>query len=233
MTNNNQITELGGFLLLDKPSGPTSHDMVYQLRRITGIKKIGHAGTLDPLASGLLIMAISRSATKQIDHLAKQDKVYEAVFQLGGTSDTEDRLGQIETRDIKQIPDIKEIQLALNSFIGPIEQIPPMYSAKKIAGKKLYELARKGQIIERQPSLITIYKIDLIDYTWPLLKLTINCSTGTYIRSIARDLGEKLGCGAYLAELRRTKIGQYLVTKAVSPNELTAENWTEYLFKNQ
>ena len=232
MTDNNQTNELGGFLLLDKPSGPTSHDMVYRLRRITGIKKIGHAGTLDPLASGLLIMAISRAATKQIDSLAKQDKVYEAVFQLGGTSDTEDRLGQIETRTVEQAPDIEEIQRALNSFIGQIEQIPPMYSAKKIAGKKLYELARKGQIIERQPSLLTIYKIDLIDYAWPLLKLTVSCSTGTYIRSLARDLGEKLGCGAYMAELRRTKIGDYSVTKAVNPDELTAENWTEYLLNN-
>lgn len=231
MTDNNQTTELGGFLLLDKPSGPTSHDMVYCLRRITGIKKIGHAGTLDPLASGLLIMAISRAATKQVDSLAKQDKVYEAIFQLGGTSDTEDRLGQIETRTIRQIPDIKEIKLALNSFIGPIEQIPPMYSAKKIAGKKLYELARKGQIIERQPSLITIHKIDLIEYAWPQLKLTIHCSTGTYIRSIARDLGEKLGCGAYLAELRRTKIGDYSVTKATNPDNLTADNWTEHLLR--
>jgi len=231
MTDNNTITELGGFLLLDKPSGPTSHDMVYCLRRITGIKKIGHAGTLDPLASGLLIMAIGRAATKQIDSLAKQDKVYEAVFQLGGTSDTEDRLGQIEPQTIKQTPDTSEIQLALNSFIGPIEQIPPMYSAKKIAGKKLYELARKGQVIERQPSLITIYKIDLIDYAWPLLKLTINCSTGTYIRSVALDLGEKLGCGAYLAELRRTKIGDYSVTKATNPDNLTADNWTEHLLR--
>lgn len=232
MTDNNQTTELGGFLLLDKPGGPTSHDMVYCLRRITGIKKIGHAGTLDPLASGLLIMAISRAATKQIDSLAKQDKVYESIFQLGGTSDTEDRLGQIETRTVEQAPDIEEIQRALDSFIGQIEQIPPMYSAKKIAGKKLYELARKGQIIERQPSLITIHKIDLTEYAWPLLKLTIHCSTGTYIRSIARDLGEKLGCGAYLAELRRTKIGDYSVTKAVNPDELTAENWTEYLLNN-
>ena len=232
MTDNNTITELGGFLLLDKPSGPTSHDMVYCLRRITGIKKIGHAGTLDPLASGLLIMAIGRAATKQIDSLAKQDKVYEAVFQLGGTSDTEDRLGQIEPQTIKQTPDTSEIQLALNSFIGPIEQIPPMYSAKKIAGKKLYELARKGQIIERQPSLITIHKIDLIEYAWPLLKLTIHCSAGTYIRSIARDLGEKLSCETYMAELRRTKIGDYSVTKAVNPDELTAENWTEYLLNN-
>jgi tRNA pseudouridine55 synthase len=232
MTDYDSTINTSGFLLLDKPSGPTSHDMVYRLRRITGIKKIGHAGTLDPLASGLLIMAISRAATKQIASLAKQDKVYEAVFQLGGTSDTEDRLGQIQPRTIKQIPDIKEIQLALNSFIGQTAQIPPMHSAKKIGGKKLYELARKGQIIERQPNLITIYKIDLLDYAWPQLKLTIHCSAGTYIRSIARDLGEKLGCGAYLAELRRTTIGNYSVTKAVSPDKLTAENWTEYLVNN-
>ncbi len=232
METNITTTENSGFLLLDKPSGPTSHDMVYQLRRITGIKKIGHAGTLDPLASGLLIMAIGRAATKQIDSLAKQDKVYEAVFQLGGTSDTEDRLGQIETQNIKQRPDIQKVRLALSGFTGQIEQIPPMYSAKKIAGKKLYELARKGQVIERQPSLITIHKIDLLNYAWPQLQLTIHCSTGTYIRSIARDLGEKLGCGAYLAELRRTIIGQYAVAKAVSPDELTADNWTTYLFKD-
>ncbi len=229
MTDNNTITELGGFLLLDKPSGPTSHDMVYCLRRITGIKKIGHAGTLDPLASGLLIMAISRAATKQIDSLAKQDKVYESIFQLGGTSDTEDRLGQIETRTVEQAPDIEEIQRALDSFIGQIEQIPPMYSAKKIAGKKLYELARKGQIIERQPSLITIHKIDLTEYAWPLLKLTIHCSAGTYIRSIARDLGEKLGCGAYMTELRRTKIGNWSVDQASKPEQINKDSWTKLL----
>lgn len=220
-------------MLLDKPSGPTSHDMVYCLRRITGIKKIGHAGTLDPLASGLLIMAISRAATKQIDSLAEQDKVYEAVFQLGGTSDTEDRLGQIETLTVKQMPDIKEIQLALNSFIGQIEQIPPMYSAKKVAGRKLYELARKGQVIERQPSLITIHKIDLIDYAWPTLKLTIACSTGTYIRSIARDLGEKLGCGAYMAELRRTSIGDWSVDQATTPDLINKYNWTRLLLPDK
>lgn len=229
METNITTSEQSGFLLLDKPSGPTSHDMVYRLRRITGIKKIGHAGTLDPLASGLLIMAISRAATKQIDSLAKQTKTYEAIFQLGGTSDTEDRLGQIEETKNCQPLTVKDLQTVLTTFLGEQEQVPPMYSAKKIAGKKLYELARKGQVIERQPGQITIYKIDLIDYTWPQVKLTITCSAGTYIRSIARDLGQKLGCGAYLAELRRTAIGDYLVDKAVNPEELTAENWTSFL----
>lgn len=218
-----------GFLLLDKPSGPTSHDMVYRLRRITKIKKIGHAGTLDPLASGLLIMAISRAATKQINTLAKQTKVYEAIFQFGGTSDTDDRLGKIKKAANCHLVSIKDLQSALKTFLGEQKQIPPMFSAKKIQGKKLYQLARQGQIIERQPSIITIEKIDLLDYKWPQAKLTITCSAGTYIRSIARDLGQQLGCGAYLAELRRTAIGDYLVNKAVNPEELTAENWTDYL----
>lgn len=218
-----------GFLLLDKPSGPTSHDMVYRLRRITGIKKIGHAGTLDPLASGLLIMAISRAATKQIDTLAKQTKVYEAIFEFGGTSDTDDRLGEIKKTANCHLISIVDLQSALKTFLGEQKQIPPMFSAKKIQGKKLYELARQGQVIERQPSIVTIEKIDLLDYKWPQAKLTITCSAGTYIRSIARDLGQQLGCGAYLAELRRTAIGDYLVNKAVNPEELTAENWTDYL----
>lgn len=229
MTNSITITTPTGFLLLNKPSGPTSHDMVYRLRKITGIKKIGHAGTLDPLASGLLIMAIGRSATKQIDNLAKQNKTYEAVFELGGISDTDDRLGKIQPQIIKEVPSRQAVELALNDFLGSIEQVPPMYSAKKIAGKKLYELARKGQVIERQPSLITIHQIDLINYAWPLLKLTITCSTGTYIRSIARDLGEKLGCGAYMAELQRTNIGAWSVDQAVGIGELTATNWTSHL----
>ncbi len=218
-----------GFLLLDKPSGPTSHDMVYRLRRITKIKKIGHAGTLDPLASGLLIMAISRAATKQINTLAKQTKVYEAIFEFGGTSDTDDRLGEIKKTANCHLISIVDLQSALKTFLGEQKQIPPMFSAKKIQGKKLYELARQGQIIERQPSIITIEKIDLLDYKWPQAKLTITCSAGTYIRSIARDLGQQLGCGAYLAELRRTAIGDYLVNKAINPEELTAENWTDHL----
>ncbi len=220
-----------GFLLLDKPSGPTSHDMVYRLRRITKIKKIGHAGTLDPLASGLLIMAISRAATKQINTLAKQTKVYEAIFEFGGTSDTDDRLGEIKKTANCHLISIVDLQSALKTFLGEQKQIPPMFSAKKIQGKKLYQLARQGQIIERQPSIITIEKIDLLDYKWPQAKLTITCSAGTYIRSIARDLGQQLGCGAYLAELRRTAIGDYLVNKAVNPEELTAENWINYLIQ--
>ena len=224
-------TDPSGFLLLDKPSGPTSHDMVYRLRRITGIKKIGHAGTLDPLASGLLIMAISRAATKQIDTLAKQTKVYEAIFEFGGTSDTDDRLGEIKKTADCQAVTIKNLESALKTFLGEQQQIPPMFSAKKVQGKKLYELARNGQVIERQPSLITIEKIDLLNYSWPHAKLTITCSAGTYIRSIARDLGQKLGCGAYLAELRRTTIGDYSVNKAVNPEELTAENWTNFLIR--
>ncbi|MFH1412444.1 MAG: tRNA pseudouridine(55) synthase TruB [bacterium] len=217
-----------GFILINKHSGPTSHDVVDELRKITDIKKIGHAGTLDPLASGLMILGISREATRKIDQFVKLDKEYVADIKLGAQTDTYDREGQIIKNDFKAILE-KEIKKVLKKFLGKQKQLPPMYSAKKIKGKKLYELARQGKEVERKPHNIEIYKIKLISYSWPELKIIINCSSGTYIRSLAHDIGQKLGCHAYLQELQRTKIGLFSLKQAVELNELNKKNYIKHL----
>jgi len=222
------MEEKFGFILLNKPSGPTSHDMVDQLRRITGIRRIGHAGTLDPFASGLLIMAVGRTATREISSLVKMDKEYEAELRLGAVSDSHDRTGKISENLKAEKLDQSVILEALLKFVGPQKQIPPMHSAKKVGGHKLYELARKGIEIEREPSDIVIYSLELLSYQWPALKIRVHCSSGTYIRSLAYDIGQALGCGAYLNELKRTKIGSYELKKAHTIDEL--KNWQNFIF---
>ncbi len=219
-----------GYLLINKPAGPTSHDIIDALRRLTGLAKIGHAGTLDPFASGLLICAVGREATKSIAKFVKLDKEYIATLHLGAVSDTHDKTGKIISRPTASQPALEAINAVIARFIGPQEQLPPMYSAKKINGRKLYELARSGKVVERQPSNIEIFNLAVLNYSWPHLSLKINCSSGTYIRSLAFDLGEGLGCGAYVAELQRTAIGQYRLEQAITLAELTTINWTERLF---
>ena len=231
ISDNQSLPCSSGFLLIDKPSGPTSHDIIDYLRHLTGIQKIGHSGTLDPLASGLLIVAIGRTATRQIHVVAQQDKTYKATIRLGGISDTDDSLGKIQLLKNYHQPTRQEIKQVLDSLKGEQNQIPPMYSAKKIHGQKLYELARQGQIIQCQPSLITIYNIKLLSYRWPDINLEIHCSTGTYIRAIARDIGKALNCGGYLYQLRRTKINGYSVHQAITLEQLTSNNWTKFLLQ--
>lgn len=247
-----------GFLLIDKPLDWTSHDVVAYIRgflkrnKLTDVKrpKVGHAGTLDPFATGLLIVGVGREATKRIDEFKNMKKEYIATIRLGATSDTYDRTGVIqENKKSKNQISENEVRTVLESFIGKQQQIPPMYSAKKVGGKKLYELARKGVEIERQPSEIEIFKIELI--APPLLgeagrgssqiedqsannelpptppnrgrefSIRISCSTGTYIRTLAHDIGQALGIGAYCEELRRTKIGDFSVEDAVAPSTLS------------
>jgi len=226
----NNLNKNSGFILIDKPFGRSSHSIVGQLRRITKIKKIGHAGTLDPRATGLLILAIGREFTRQIDKFVKMDKIYEAEIFLGKTTDTYDGEGQILSEYHGPIIKRRDLKLALKKFTGPQLQIPPMYSAKKINGQKLYDLARKDIEVERKPSKITIYKIKLLQYSWPTLKLRIACSSGTYIRSIAYDLGQELGCGAYLSALRRTKIAKFKINRAQPITNINEKNWQKYLF---
>jgi tRNA pseudouridine55 synthase len=223
------MDEKFGFILLDKPSGPSSHDMVYCLRKITGQKRIGHAGTLDPFASGLLIMAIGRQATREISAFVKLDKEYEAKLRLGAESDTHDRTGRISQGGLDNKPEKRLVGQVVNSFLGRQNQIPPMYSAKKKGGRKLYQLAREGKTIDRTPVPVMINSIEIISCKWPFLELYLSCSSGTYVRSLARDIGRQLGCGAYLEELRRTKIGPYSVEEAIGPTGLTTENWTDLL----
>lgn len=205
----------GNVLLINKPSGPTSHDIVDQVRKITGEKTVGHAGTLDPFAEGLLIVLIGRGATKRQSEFMKLDKEYIAVLELGTESDTDDSTGKLKIKKLGFKIELPAIKHLVQKFIGEIEQVPPQYSAIKIKGKKAYEFARKRQKIELKPRKIKIYSIYILEYIWPRLTLKINCSSGTYIRALARDLGTKLGSGAYVQKLVRTKIGEYKLEDAL------------------
>lgn len=207
-----------GVLLVDKPRGKTSFSLVAQLRRKTGIQKIGHAGTLDPFATGVMVMLIGKNFTRQSDKFLCEDKEYWCKVKLGVDTDTYDCEGKI-TRTSDKIPTLEELQEALMSFQGTILQTPPMFSAKKIQGQKLYELARKGKEVERQPVQVTLLTT-LISYNYPHIELQISCSKGTYVRSIAYDLGQKLGCGGHLAELRRLRSGKFLIKDCIDGNLL-------------
>lgn len=212
------------FLLINKPTGWTSFDVVNFIRKKervrTGTKniKVGHAGTLDPFATGLLIVGVGREATKRLDEFKNLPKTYIATIHLGAVSDTQDVTGTIqkqEANNTKQ-PNLETVKKIIANFIGKQKQIPPMFSAKKIGGQRLYKLARQGKEIEREPSEIEIYQITLLGYDYPILKIEVECSAGTYIRTLAADIGEKLGTGAYCEELTRTKIGEYTLDKAES-----------------
>lgn len=196
---------------INKPAGITSHTVVNKLRKFYGIKKIGHAGTLDPFATGVLILLVGRESTKRSQELMKQNKIYRTKLKLGYISDTYDRDGVIQEYNIQKVPIRAEIDQIIASFVGEISQIPPMYSAIKINGKKMYELARKGQTVDIPPRLVNIYNIIVLDYTYPYLTLDIDCSSGTYIRSLGYDIGIKLGTGAYLEELERRQSGEFSI----------------------
>lgn len=214
-----------GLLLIDKPGGWTSHDVVAYLRRKLGVKKIGHAGTLDPFATGLLIVGVGREATKRLAEFLKMDKSYEATVRLGARSDTDDRTGTITPTSPPPVEQREEtIRQTLGRFVGTIEQVPPAYSAKKVAGKKMYELARRGFVVEQKPVTVTIHSIELLDYQWPLARIRVSVSSGTYIRALARDVGESLGVGGYLEELRRTSIGNFKVENAERLTKETARD---------
>lgn len=221
--------EKEGFILIDKPKGMTSHDVVDRLREITKIRKIGHSGTLDPFATGLLILAIGRKATKKLSRFLKLDKEYIGKLRLGVISDTFDKEGKIEKIKIKKRPSQKEIEKVIKEFEGEIFQTPPPYSAKKIKGKKAYQLAGKGIKIKLKPVKVKIFNIEILNYNFPYLEIKVNCSSGTYLRSLANDIGEKLGCGAILEELRRAKIGDFSINSAQKLENLNSQNWRDYL----
>lgn len=212
-----------GILLIDKPKGCSSFSLVQTLRRRLQVRKIGHAGTLDPFATGVMVMLIGPRYTKLSNNFLCEDKEYIAEVFLGITTDTYDSEGKIVDRS-SYIPTLENIQKSLELFQGEIEQIPPMYSAKKLNGKKLYELARKGIEVSRDPIKITL-QTHLIRYDYPLLELLINCSKGTYIRSIAFDLGKVLGCGAYLTNLRRTRSGKFVLKNCISSSNLLSPSF--------
>lgn len=210
-----QTTPLNAFLLVDKPIGPTSHDIVDAVRRLLPRKtKVGHAGTLDPLASGLLILGVGQ-ATKQLARLVGLPKTYACAVTLGATSATDDGEGPITTIAGATPPSQQDLEHALEQFIGTQEQLPPVFSAKKIGGTPLYTHARQGAPITPRPQTITVETLTLDDYQWPSCRLTIHCSSGTYVRAIARDLGNRLGVGGFVSALRRLDIGPYRVAEAI------------------
>ena len=207
-------------LLVNKPKGMTSHDVVYAVRRATGVKKVGHGGTLDPNATGLLIIGVGREGTKQLGNFTKgSSKTYEAEIVLGAISSTEDAEGEIAKQSTKK-PDLEEIKSTLKTFEGEQLQVPSAHSAIKIKGKKAYELARAGKDVNLEPRKITVYSIKLMSYDYPEVHILCEVSSGTYIRALARDIGEALGTGAYLNNLKRTKIGEYDLKDAVEIGEM-------------
>lgn len=213
--------EAGEVLLIDKPSGWTSFDVVAKLRSITRCKKIGHAGTLDPLATGLLICCTGHK-TKGIAAIQDAPKEYEATMKLGATTVTYD--AEAPEEHVVDASHISQAQLlaAMQQFTGTITQTPPAYSAIKVGGQRSYDLARKGQAVELKARTVQITAFDLLDYQAPLAQLRIACSKGTYIRSLVHDLGQVLGVGAYLAGLRRTRIGHYSLDDALTLERLAA-----------
>ena len=220
-----------GILLLDKPSGPTSHDLVQIVRRGTGEKKVGHAGTLDPLATGLLVVCLG-AATRLSDYVRDKPKRYRARVRLGQTTNTYDADGDITTTSAA-VPDRQAVEAALAHFRGVIQQRPPIYSALKRGGKKAYELARAGELIELEPRPAEIFSLELSDWEAPDFALDVTCAAGTYIRSLAHDLGQMLGCGAHLIGLRRLASGNFTVNQAVTVDELqqsfVSGHWLRYL----
>lgn len=216
---------MDGLLLVDKPAGWTSHDVVAKMRGILKIRAIGHAGTLDPFATGLLVLGIGKG-TKALTALVGVDKEYEAVIRLGATSDTFDKEGVVTlTPPLTPPPGGGEIERALEKFRGGYEQLAPLHSAKKINGQKLYDLARAGKATEemRPKKQVIISELRITNYEWPDLAIHVKCGSGTYIRSLADDIGRELGVGGYCVELRRTKVGDFDVKQAVSMDGLTKE----------
>jgi tRNA pseudouridine55 synthase len=209
------FSALDGAILVDKPSGPTSHDVVDAIRRKFGIKKVGHCGTLDPNATGLLIIVLGRG-TKLSERLMGDDKVYEGTIKLGESTDSYDSDGEL-TGSLPVMPmTLEELNNEAATFIGDQMQVPPMVSAIKKNGVPLYKLARKGIEVEREPRLIHIYNFRFTDYAEPLGQFRVACTKGTYIRSLAHDLGQKLGCGAHLTTLRRSASGKFDVADALT-----------------
>ena len=216
-----------GVVNINKPIGRSSHFAVAVIRRITKIKKVGHTGTLDPMATGVLPICIGREATKLSQLIMDSPKEYKAVLKLGITTTTQDGEGEITSE--KEVASTKEeVENAVNSFVGEITQIPPMYSAIKINGKKLYELARKGVEVEREPRKVTIHYINIlnVDMEEKEAEIVIGCSKGTYIRTLCNDIGEKLGCGGYMKSLVRTKCGGFDIKDSITLEEF------EELFKS-
>jgi tRNA pseudouridine55 synthase len=222
---------ISGVLVVDKPVGLTSHDVVQVIRKGTNIRRAGHTGTLDPRASGVLVILVG-PAVRLSEYVSASDKRYQAVVRLGVTTDTYDAEGKITNTSTVDVTEDQFVE-ALNGFIGEIEQVPPPYSAVKVKGRKAYEMAREGEEVELAPRMIQVYNLEMLEWAPPEAVVDIYCSSGTYVRSLTHDLGEKLGCGAHLIGLRRTKSGRFTLRDAVPLRKLREAfdngTWYQYL----
>lgn len=222
---------ISGVLVVDKPVGMTSHAVVQAVRQGTGIRRAGHTGTLDPRASGVLVVLVG-PAVRLSEYVSASDKRYQAIIRLGETTDTYDGDGDVVSRSPVDIT-IEQIEEALTQFEGTVEQVPPAYSAKRIHGKKAYELAREGEEVELEAKEIDVYHLELLEWDPPEAIIDVYCSSGTYVRSLANDLGEVLGCGGHLVGLRRTKSGEFALRDAVQLRKLEEAfqtgDWYKYL----
>ncbi len=207
----------------------TSHDVVDEIRRITGEQRVGHAGTLDPMATGVLVVGVGREATRVLGSISKStDKMYRATVRLGATSDTYDGEGRISENEDVVPPKKLDVQSALRKFTGTFQQTPPVFSAIKVGGVKSYDRARTGESFQLEPRTVTVHSLHLHSFHWPEAILDVTCSSGTYIRSLAHDLGEKLGVGAYLTALERMAVGSYTIRQAHILEEVKAD-WQSFL----
>lgn len=204
-----------GIFAVYKPKGITSHDVVDIVRKKTGERRVGHGGTLDPMAEGVLVIAVGRENTKKLNEYVKGEKEYEAEITLGATSSTDDIEGEIVYKDVENKPSIDQIQKVTDLFIGKIQQTPPIYSSIKIRGQPAHRRVRKGEDVKLESRTVDIKKIKLLSYKYPVLKLKVTTGPGVYIRSLAKDIGEKLKTGGYLTNLRRTRVGKFGLEDAI------------------
>lgn len=213
------FSPLDGALLIDKPETWTSHDVVAKVRNTFRLEKVGHCGTLDPMATGLLILVLGK-ATKLAERFMATDKIYEGAMRLGETTDSYDADGEVTSEGLIPLMSVSELNEAAKPFLGDQQQIPPMVSAIKVGGQPLYKLARQGKEIPREPRLVHIYTLRFSDYEEPFAYFRVSCTKGTYIRSLAHDLGQKIGCGAHLSRLRRLGSGRFDVADATPLSEV-------------
>lgn len=215
-----------GIFAVNKPIGVTSHDIVNMVRRKTGVTRVGHGGTLDPLAEGVLVIAVGRENTKLLDEYVKGEKEYVAEIYLGETSTTDDREGVLRQAQDKEIvkPSLEDVKKQLKQFVGTISQIPPLYSSIKLQGKPAHRRMRKGENITLKAREVFVKEVEVLDYEYPVIKLRIATGSGVYIRSIARDLGEKLGTGGYLLSLIRTRVNTFKLENALEITSLKASS---------
>jgi tRNA pseudouridine55 synthase len=211
-----------GLVVVDKPGGITSHDVVSRVRRLAGTRKVGHAGTLDPMATGVLVLALDR-ATRLLGHLTLTDKRYDATIRLGATTTTDDADGEVlETRSTAELTE-DAVRVALGAFVGELDQVPSSVSAVKIAGKRAYARVREGEQVDLPPRRVTIHALEVTNLDLPDVQVSVHCTSGTYIRAIARDLGVALGVGGHLTALRRTAVGPFTIDEAHTLEQLTEQ----------